>query len=180
VLLIFDIQHILNKMRSTMPAKNPAITSSVVAQLNALGEQIRAQRKALHINATTVAEAAGLSRVTLHRIEKGEPSVTIGAYFNVLAALNMHFQIGTGTAESEHSEAEDRQNMIPARIRLSEYPQLKQLAWQIHGTEELTPREALGIYERNARHLDLPNMSLREQHLLSALRLGLGDANGSV
>jgi transcriptional regulator with XRE-family HTH domain len=163
-----------------MPAKNPAITQSAVAQLQALGEQIRARRKALHINATIAAEAAGLSRVTLHRIENGEPSVTIGAYFNVLAALNMRFEIGTGTAELEHSAAEEMQNMIPTRIRLSEYPQLKQLAWQIHGTEELTPREALGIYERNARHLDMQEMNPREQHLLAALRLGLGDSYGAV
>lgn len=34
------------------------------------------------------AEAAGISRVTLHRIEKGTPSVTVGALMNVLDALD--------------------------------------------------------------------------------------------
>jgi transcriptional regulator with XRE-family HTH domain len=36
--------------------------------------------KALKVSATTAAEAAGMSRMTLHRIERGEPSVTMGAY----------------------------------------------------------------------------------------------------
>lgn len=159
-----------------MPAQTPTITPIVAEQLNALGQQIRAQRKALHINATTAAEAAGMSRVTLHRIENGEPSVTIGAYINVMAALGLKFGI-LPTPSSEHADA-DRQNLIPARIALDDYPQLKQLAWQIHGTNELTPLEALGIYERNARHLDEQSMSPSEQQLLAALRLGLGDRSG--
>lgn len=159
-----------------MPAQTPTITETVAEQLRTLGEQIRARRKSLNINATTVAEAAGLSRVTLHRIETGEPSVTIGAYFNVMAALDMKFGIHK-TVTSENTDT-DRQNLIPARIHLSEYPQLRQLAWQIQGTDELTPLEALGIYERNARHLDMQTMSLSEQQLLAALRLGLGDRSG--
>lgn len=154
-----------------MPAQTPTITPIVAEQLTTLGQQIRAQRKSLRINATTAAEAAGMSRVTLHRIETGEPSVTIGAYFNVMAALGMTF----GMLPSPSSEETDRQNLIPVRIHLSDYPQLRQLAWQIHGTDELTPLEALGIYERNARHLDMAEMSPREQQLLASLRLGLVD-----
>ena len=58
-------------------------------QLKALGAQIRARRKALGVSATVTAEAAALSRVTLHRIEKGTPSVAMGAWANVCAALGM-------------------------------------------------------------------------------------------
>ncbi len=58
----------------------------------------------------------------------------------------------------------------PARIRLADYPQLKQLAWQIQGTEELTPTEALDIYERNQRHLDAASLDPRERALIDALR----------
>ena len=54
-------------------------------KLTALGQKIRSQRKALRITATATAEAAGMSRVTLHRIEQGEASVTIGAYLNAIA-----------------------------------------------------------------------------------------------
>ncbi len=63
---------------------------------------------------------------------------------------------------------------IPVRVYLADYPPLKSLAWQVHGINTLTPMEALGIYERNARHLDLAAMSPAELSLMQALRTGLG------
>ena len=48
----------------------------------------------------------------------------------------------------------------------------------MHGSEALTPIEALGIYERNARHLDMAAMSSAEQALLLALQTGLGKGLG--
>ena len=40
---------------------------------------------------------------------------------------------------------------------------------------ELTPAEALGIYERNARHLVTQALQPSERNLIDALRLALGD-----
>ena len=51
-----------------MPSPAPITPEHCAAQLQTLGAQIRAQRKALRLSATVTAEAAGLSRVTLHRI----------------------------------------------------------------------------------------------------------------
>lgn len=163
-----------------MPAKSPVIASTVADKLGALGQQIRAHRKALRVSATTAAQAAGMSRVTLHRIEGGEPSVTMGAYLNVMAALGLDFDIVTPTNAAADNREQDRSGWIPARIRLPDYPQLKQLAWQIHGTDALTPREALDIYERNWRHLDLESMEPRERQLVDALRLALGEGGSDV
>ena len=159
-----------------MANRPPEITAT--AGLVRLGQQIRAQRKALHVNATAAAEAAGISRVTLHRIEKGVPSVTMGAYLNVMAALNLKFAATDRAlpADGEGNVGHDMKGWIPARIRLGDYPQLKQLAWQVQGVDELTPAEALAIYERNARHLDTASMAPREQNLIDALRLVLGKA----
>ena len=67
-----------------MPAKPPITTSIIADQLIVLGHQIRSHRKSLRISATMAAEAASISRVTLYRIEKGEPAVTMGAYVNVM------------------------------------------------------------------------------------------------
>jgi len=163
-----------------MPAKTPPGPEAVTTRLVALGEQIRDRRKLLQVSATAAAEAAGMSRVTLHRIEAGEASVTIGAYMNVLAALQLELAIllptETAGKESEH----DTKDWIPARIRLADYPQLKQLAWQVHGTDTLTPTEALGIYERNKRHLDLQAMHPHERNLVDALRLALGEGGSGV
>lgn len=159
-----------------MPATVPPVTEASVVQLQSMGLQIRARRKALGVSATAAAESAGVSRVTLHRVEKGEPSVAAGAWGNVLAALGMVWQARTtGQLADVESERQDRKGWIPARVRLADYPQLRSLAWQVHGTESLTPREALGIYERNARHLNTQAMSADEQDLLDALRLGLQD-----
>ena len=72
-----------------MPAKLPFIAGDSVDILLALGQQIRAYRKALRISAAAASEAAGMSRVTLHRIENGEAAVTMGAYLNALTALNL-------------------------------------------------------------------------------------------
>ena len=157
-----------------MPAKTPAITDLVAGKLRVLGEQIRGRRKALAISATVAAEAAGMSRVTLHRVEHGEPSVTIGAYLNAMAALGLDFGILAPPHAASINTGGRRKRWIPARVRIADYPQLKQLAWQIHGTDELTPGEALGIYERNWRHLDLAALEPAERDLVDALRLALG------
>ena len=162
---------------STQPCI-PVIQSA--AQLQALGAQLRARRKALKVSSTAAAEAAGMSRVTLHRIEKGEPSVTAGAWANALAVLGLSL----AALDAEDASATntggipdtDLSQWIPVRVRLADYPQLRALAWQVHGTDTLTPVEALGIYERNARHLDTAAMTPAEQALLQALRAALGGA----
>ena len=149
-------------------------------KLTILGQKIRSQRKALRITATATAEAAGMSRVTLYRIEKGEASVTIGAYLNAMAALGLDFGITPANSPAAPPPTSDRTGWIPARIALSDYPQLRQLAWQVHGTDALTPREALDIYERNGRHLDTQALEPHEQQLIAALRLALADGTGHV
>jgi transcriptional regulator with XRE-family HTH domain len=144
-------------------------------QLQLLGARIRAHRKALRVSSTATAEAAGISRVTLHRIEKGEPSVTVGAWAGVLAvlglALDTRAQDAPAGPRDTHGASAD---WIPTRVRLADYPQLQALAWQVHGTDTLTPMEALDIYERNARHLDTHTLTVAEAALLQALRTGLG------
>jgi transcriptional regulator with XRE-family HTH domain len=149
-------------------------------KLTALGQKIRAQRKALRISATATAEAAGMSRVTLYRIEKGEASVTMGAYLNATAALGLDLGITPTDSPAAQAPTGDRAGWIPARIALADYPQLRQLAWQVHGTDTLTPREALDIYERNWRHLDPQALEPHEQQLIDALRLALADGTDHV
>ena len=166
-----------------MPVQ-PAKVVTTTETFSRLGAQIRARRKALRVNATAAAEAAGISRVTLHRIEKGVPSVTMGAYLNVAAALNLELgvqpKLAYPVAPAGAANVDEMKGWLPARIRLADYPQLKQLAWQVQGTGELTPAEALGIYERNARHLDMATMEARERNLIEALRLALEERGKHV
>jgi transcriptional regulator with XRE-family HTH domain len=160
-----------------MPATSPALTSNTTDALAAVGAQLRQRRKALRISAVAAAEAAGLSRVTLHRIERGEASVTMGAYMAVLGALGMSVRVAS--TEQPFAEAlPPRSGWIPARVRIADYPTLKSLAWQVQGTQELTPREALDIYERNWRHVDPGALSAEERDLVAGLRLALGSQRG--
>ena len=156
-----------------MPSASPALHQQATEALTAIGEAVRRRRKDLKISAVTAAEAAGISRVTLHRLEKGEPSVTIGAYMAAFAALGLQAQV-TSTEAMPAPATLARSGWIPARVRIADYPKLKELAWQIHGTTELMPREALGIYERNWRHVDPAKLAPDEQDLVDALRQGLG------
>jgi transcriptional regulator with XRE-family HTH domain len=165
-----------------MPTPAPLLTDTAAALLKALGEQIRTRRKLLRISATAAAEAAGLSRVTLHRIEKGAPAVTMGAYLHVMGALGMVLGVLPTEDSASKAPAASHKGWIPARIPLADYPQLRQLAWQVHGLDAITPAEALGIYERNARHLDLQTLEPAERDLMEALRValaGVGAGSGA-
>lgn len=57
--------------------------------LEQLGENIKLARKRRRFTAMQVSERAGLDRKTLYRIEKGDPKVALGAYFNVLRVLGL-------------------------------------------------------------------------------------------
>lgn len=163
-----------------MPAKLSRIDTATRNKLTLLGGQIRLHRKALKVTATATAEAAGLSRVTLHRIEKGEPSVSMAAYLSVICALGLEFSVFPLDELIPKEGGRSRKGWIPAQILISDYPQLKQLAWQIHAATKLTPVEALNLYERNWRHVDLQNMEPHERDLVDALQIAFGKGNPLV
>jgi transcriptional regulator with XRE-family HTH domain len=159
----------LYKMRSNMPALAPPTGATAAAMLVAIGQHIRAHRKRLSVSATDAAQAAGISRVTLHRIERGEPSVAMGSYLNVVVALGLDMGVTDAAAQRREGLRADDATPLPANIRLADYPQLKRLAWQREGVTQLSHREALGLYERNWRHVDLNTMEPRERALITAL-----------
>ena len=57
--------------------------------LGKLGERIKKARLRRNISVRLLEEQAGIGRCTLLRIEKGAPSVSIGAYMAVLSALGL-------------------------------------------------------------------------------------------
>ncbi|NQU35607.1 MAG: helix-turn-helix transcriptional regulator, partial [Bacteroidetes bacterium] len=50
--------------------------------LNILGENIKLARKRRNLTQTLIAERTGLSRLTVRKVEIGDPSVSIGHYVN--------------------------------------------------------------------------------------------------
>ncbi len=71
-----------------MAKRKAVIMPKTQETLSILGEQIKLARLRRNINANLAAERAGISRATLWHVEKGDPSVAIGIYANVLHALN--------------------------------------------------------------------------------------------
>ncbi len=57
--------------------------------LEQVGENIRLARKRRKLTTIQVSERAGIDRSTLYQIEKGNPSVSLGAYFNTLRVLGL-------------------------------------------------------------------------------------------
>lgn len=150
-----------------MPAAAPANSAADRELLVLLGEKLRRAREAQKVSAVAAAEAAGISRPTLHRIERGEPSVAMGAWVTLASALGLRFDVVDPHAPPPSAP-------LPERIRLDAYPQLKQLAWQLPGVEDLSPKEALDLYERNWRHVDARRLTPDEAALVRALAQAFG------
>jgi transcriptional regulator with XRE-family HTH domain len=145
---------------------NAEASTSLLAEL---GAGIRRRRKLVRVSATAAAEAAGLSRVTLHRIERGEPSVAMGLYQRATAALGLKLRLA-----DELPAPQARGPALPAQLRLAELPELRRLAWQLGPDAKLTPRQALDPYERNWRHLDSAAMTPHERAVLDNLVHSVG------
>lgn len=157
-----------------MPAKSPKLPEQLQQQVAKLGAGLRARRKDLGLSAVVVSEAAGISRVTLHRIERGEPSVTMGAYQAVAGALGWMIEVSHPLQFNPTDMLAAKESWIPVRIALEDYPGLAKLAWQLAPRGKLTPREALDIYERNWRHLDPDSLNTKERMLIENLRQAIG------
>ncbi|TDG12889.1 XRE family transcriptional regulator [Seongchinamella unica] len=159
-----------------MPAAIEKLTTEQLqARVIELGQQIRQRRKVLGVSVITASQAAGMSRDTWHRMEKGEVTVTIGAWFNALAALGFEFGVGV----SDERRSAHATGTIPVTISTADYPQLAALAWQLRDGTEMPARAAFDIYERNERHLDRDKLTPEEAALIDGLRKVFG-GDGSV
>ncbi len=76
-----------------MNKKRQVIFPKYNQMLEQMGENIKLARKRRKLTTIQVAERAGIARSTLYLIEKGNPSVAMGAYFNVLRVLRLQDDI---------------------------------------------------------------------------------------
>jgi transcriptional regulator with XRE-family HTH domain len=72
-----------------MPSKKQPIYPSEKKILADLGERLRLARLRRGISAEILAHRSSISRMTLHRAEKGSPAVSMGTYLRILAALHL-------------------------------------------------------------------------------------------
>jgi len=135
-----------------------------------LGKVIQMRRKALGVYLRNAADCACILKATMYRIEKGKPSVSIGAYMRVCKVLGL--QLFTIESSPESITPRVKQVVIfdanrpdDEQIPIQCYPQLKELAWQLREDAVISPRDALNIYERNWRFMDLTSINKRRTRI---------------
>jgi len=69
--------------------------------LAVLGENIRLARKRRKYTQTLISERTGLSRLTIRKVERGDPSVSMGHYVAVLAVLGLVEDLTQVAADDE-------------------------------------------------------------------------------
>jgi transcriptional regulator with XRE-family HTH domain len=139
--------------------------------LASLGQRILLQRKKLKVAAESVALAAAISRITLHRIEKGEPGVSMGAYISVIIALGLNLSIQE--VAPKLNDAEEEKN--PCEIAIKDYPQLKLISWQLKDDAVLNALEAKNMYDRNQKYILFNEMTEHEKKLIKQLGVEFND-----
>lgn len=61
--------------------------------LKIMGEQIMLARKRRHLSMQDIADRATVTRLTVSKVEHGDPTVSMGIYARVLFALNLENDI---------------------------------------------------------------------------------------
>ena len=97
----------------------PVVPIPVARALRKLGHDIRDARRRRRIPVAILAQRASISRMTLSRIEKGDPRASVGAYATVLFALGMAERLAD-VADPRHDSVglELEEEHLPERIRL--------------------------------------------------------------
>lgn len=97
-----------------------ALPSAVVRELGRLGNDLSAARKRRRLTTAIVADRAFVSRNTITRVERGDPTVSIGIYATVLFVLGLTNRIG-GLADpgGDQLGLSLQAEQLPKRVRLA-------------------------------------------------------------
>ncbi|MGN6163146.1 MAG: helix-turn-helix transcriptional regulator [Flavisolibacter sp.] len=85
-----------------MRTKKAVVFPAHMKMLQQMGENLKLARKRRKLTTLQVAERAAINRSTLVEIEKGNPSVSMGAYFNTLWVLGLQNDILKLAADDEY------------------------------------------------------------------------------
>jgi transcriptional regulator with XRE-family HTH domain len=98
-----------------------AYLSSTDSAAQILGQQLAAARRRQRRTAEEIALRAGTTRTTLRRIERGDPAVAIGLYFEVAAVLSVPL-FGRDRRELAELAAlgERELALLPARVHVDD------------------------------------------------------------
>ncbi|WP_256003452.1 helix-turn-helix domain-containing protein [Pedobacter deserti] len=95
-----------------MRTKKPILFPKHKKILEVVGENIKLARKRRELTIMQISERAGLNRNTVASIEKGSPNVSMGAYFNVLRAMNLQGDFYKLAADDEFGKKLQDLNLL--------------------------------------------------------------------
>jgi transcriptional regulator with XRE-family HTH domain len=99
------------------PAHNTLPRSARSALLK-LGEDIAVARKKRRISTVSMAERAFISRGTLYKVEKGDPSVSMGVYATVLSILGLADGLGaTADRRNDSLGLDIEEDRLPKKVQ---------------------------------------------------------------
>jgi transcriptional regulator with XRE-family HTH domain len=99
-------------------AKDRIYSSYTLEAASLLGKQIRLGRIQRKWTEQELAERAGLARATLQKIEKGDPSVTLGRVFEVAALVGVRlFDAETPRLASHIVRTDEKLALLPSAVR---------------------------------------------------------------
>ena len=88
-----------------MAGKTVELTPETEFIIKKMGIRIKKARLRRNIRAEVLAEQAGISKGTLSSIEKGVPTVSVGAYAAVLCALDMENDLDFVAVDEEGKQS---------------------------------------------------------------------------
>jgi DNA-binding XRE family transcriptional regulator len=101
-------------MKNTRPAPPPSVSRALAK----LGSDINAARRRRRISVKMMAERAAISRTTLSKIERGDPSVHVGHYATVIFILGFHAQLADLVdIRNDNTGLAFEDETLPKRIR---------------------------------------------------------------
>lgn len=93
-----------------------AVPYAVQSQCDALGERISVARRRRRLTQAELARRAGVSKITVGRIERGESNSELSSVVRVLWALGLERSLEFVAADDPDGERFDRAN-LPRRVR---------------------------------------------------------------
>ncbi len=84
-----------------MPKATLPTFPALARQLEFLGLRLRLARERRRLSAGLFAERMGISRETLRRLEKGDPTIAMGAYARALRVLGLERDLDRVAADDE-------------------------------------------------------------------------------
>lgn len=107
---MFSLQYVNMRTEKALLPKHRRI-------LEGLGENIRLARLRRKLSAAKVAERAGISRNTLHLLEKGTSNTSITTLFQVLVVLGLEGDFSKLAADDELGRRLEDAKLKPTRTR---------------------------------------------------------------